>query len=741
MKKRFFLLAFLMAALAFPALTVSAAGGQAYNVMTNPGADMATEMNISWHSDVAVSFVQYTKVSDTNWQNANLVLGQATEFSVPDSQQFSGKTVLSSGFTARYHCKATLTGLEPNTEYKYRVGQDPAGSQDVYYFKTASGAGPFSFLFFTDPQYVNDSGASIFNNLVQKARTIDPDIRFSVVSGDFVDRGGKIEQWDILFRQSSLRQMPFAVTPGNHEYYDASSTPVFFNNTYYNGFYNNPANGATSVLGSSYYFRYNNVLFVSIDSEAAVTAAQKGAQKTWFENGMKSNHAQYIVVFMHRSFYGGIYGSVSAGLRADWQGLFDKYGVDLVLTGHDHIYRRTTRIYEGIAATDPNKGTTYMSGGSAGAKFYDLQYEDGKDKFRDLFECEFARQSSVSIFQVGIDSIKLITINSSGQYLDEVTLAAKRSPSPASNFTKESYLDSVRVTLDDKDPTKAVFYWGNQWYGHVNSARLISADGTIYGHKYLDTNRLGNYVNITGLEPNRTYDFTLQVEFKDGTTAERELSLLTKLSYGRIENVELDVNGEAPVLNWFALLQNDQIDKFRVRVNDKLVAEPAITESSCALPALAPYRENTITFEAIDIYGDVVFTETLTYGEDVEFSITFTEERIELQPGGTANTVLTITPQADFAITYKSSDESVATIDAGGKITAVGVGEAVITAKISDQLDVTCAITVTVTAAEEPGKTSKKGCFGGLTAVAGLGCLGIAALFHRRRRHKANREN
>lgn len=213
-------------------------------------------------------------------------------------------------------------------------------------------------------------------------------------------------------------------------------------------------------MGSSYYFKYNNVLFVSIDSEAAVnSAANKTAQKTWFENVMKSNHAQYIVVFMHRSFYGGIYGSVSAGLRADWQGLFDKYGVDLVLTGHDHIYRRTTRIYEGEASTVDYRGTTYMISGSAGAKYYDLQYE-GNNKYKELFEKEFARQSSVSIFQVGIDGLKLITIGTSGQTLDEVTLPAKRSPHPASGFAKESYLDSVKLTLDSKDPTKAVFYWG-----------------------------------------------------------------------------------------------------------------------------------------------------------------------------------------------------------------------------------------------------------------------------------------
>ena len=736
MKKGFFYSIFVIFILIFSSVTARGTIGQGYNVMTNPGEDMRTEMNISWHSDDKISFVQYTKASDTDWKDARLVLGMSEEFSVPESQQFGSKTVISDGFTPRYHLKVNLTGLEPDTEYKYRVGRDPSFS-DTYYFKTGSGVEPFSFLAFTDPQYANDSGASIFNNLVQKALEIDPDIRFSVVSGDLVDRGGKIEQWNILFRQSSLRLMPFAVAPGNHEYYDASPTPVFFDNTYYKGFFNNPENGAEGVLGSSYYFKYNNVLFVSIDSEAAVnSAANKTAQKTWFENVMKSNHAQYIVVFMHRSFYGGIYGSVSADLRADWQGLFDKYGVDLVLTGHDHIYRRTTRIYEGEASTVDYRGTTYMISGSAGAKYYDLQYE-GNNKYKELFEKEFARQSSVSIFQVGIDGLKLITIGTSGQYLDEVTLPAKRSPHPASGFAKESYLDSVKLTLDSKDPTKAVFYWGNQWYGHVNSARLHGEDGEVIGHEYFDTNKLGNTIQITDLEPNRTYQYTLKVEFKDGTTAEREINLLTKLSYGRIENLNLDVSGATPVLNWLAFLENDQIEKFRVLANDELVEELGPAAMSCDIGGLDPFRLNVITLEAVDKFGDVVYRESVEYGEDVTFTTTCPDIEIELEPGESKRPSVVVEPERDVTLVFESSDPEVAIVSADGEITAVAPGTATITVKIAEKPDVTCAIAVEVVEAKEkPGDApKKKGCFGGFSAIAGLWCLGIAALLRRRRKY------
>ncbi|MDE6268331.1 MAG: Ig-like domain-containing protein, partial [Muribaculaceae bacterium] len=51
----------------------------------------------------------------------------------------------------------------------------------------------------------------------------------------------------------------------------------------------------------------------------------------------------------------------------------------------------------------------------------------------------------------------------------------------------------------------------------------------------------------------------------------------------------------------------------------------------------------------------------------------------------------------DVTITWKSSDESVATVDAEGKVTAVSVGEAVITATSASYSDISASCTVTVT--------------------------------------------
>lgn len=720
------LVSVLLLTLVFP-VGLNAAVKESYFVFTSPGEDMSTEMNISWHSDVEGTFVQYAPADEEGWNNAVRVDGECKPFSLPEEIHERGKIFRTIGFTERNRCTVSLKDLDPNTKYKYRVGKTTFSEPS--YFWTGGNVEPFSFLFFTDPQFFSDSTARTFNNLVYKALEVDPDIRFSVVTGDIVDRGGDMNYWNWLFNQPCLKEMPYAFAAGNHEYYDAIGANVY-SNAFMNAFTNYPANGAPNVLGSSYYFKYNNVLYVVVDSEAeTVNVARRQEQMDWFEEVMRTNHAQYITVYMHTGI--GMPPNRN-NAKARWLELFDKYGVDIVMTGHSHVYFRTKPIYDFAASTDPDRGTIYLEGGYSGPKAGTTS--PGNPTW---FETRFATAPSVTIFQVTTSHLSLRTIDITGFHLDEATIPAKRSPLPASGFEKESYLDSISLTVDEKDPTKAIFYWGNKWYGHVNYAQLIGEDEEVIGHDYLYSNRVGNYVTLTGLESNKTYNYTLKVEFKDGTVVERPMTLETpKLPYGRIENLELDTSGEKPLLTWFAFLENDQIEKYRVLVNDELLTELEVGAMSCEITGLDPYRKNVIKLEAVDVSGDVVFTDFVEHGEDVEFTLAYPEDEIELEPGKSKTPAVSLNPKLDVTIVYESSDETVATVDANGKITAVAEGEATITAKILERPDVVATIKVKVAAAEEPEDpgTEKKGCFGSIAAFAGLGSLGLIVLFRRRRR-------
>ncbi|MCR4654664.1 MAG: Ig-like domain-containing protein [Lachnospiraceae bacterium] len=84
--------------------------------------------------------------------------------------------------------------------------------------------------------------------------------------------------------------------------------------------------------------------------------------------------------------------------------------------------------------------------------------------------------------------------------------------------------------------------------------------------------------------------------------------------------------------------------------------------------------------------------------EDVRVTgVTLSSESISLKPGDSSTLKAAVKPDdaTNKNVTWSSSDESVATVDADGKVTAVKEGEAVITVKTADgEFTATCRVTV-----------------------------------------------
>jgi predicted phosphodiesterase len=96
-------------------------------------------------------------------------------------------------------------------------------------------------------------------------------------------------------------------------------------------------------LAKQYYsFDYQNTHFLALSSELD-SGKDPGQFKFAREDlGMaKSNpNIDWIIVYFHRPFYSGS-GLDSTGMRDIYHPLFERYGVDLVLTGHAHNYQRS----------------------------------------------------------------------------------------------------------------------------------------------------------------------------------------------------------------------------------------------------------------------------------------------------------------------------------------------------------------------------------------------------------------
>jgi Calcineurin-like phosphoesterase len=86
-------------------------------------------------------------------------------------------------------------------------------------------------------------------------------------------------------------------------------------------------------------------------------------QTAWLEQQLRDSVATWkIAVFHHPPYTCGGHAGHSDVVRR-WVPLFERYDVQLVLSGHDHNYQRFA----------PRKGVTYVIHGGGGAKLYSLK--------------------------------------------------------------------------------------------------------------------------------------------------------------------------------------------------------------------------------------------------------------------------------------------------------------------------------------------------------------------------------
>ena len=114
---------------------------------------------------------------------------------------------------------------------------------------------------------------------------------------------------------------------GNH---DDSSTKL---NQYLNHF----------GLSNEYYsFNYNNAHFLVLSTEMITSSSQYDFAKIDLEKAAANSNIEWIIVYMHKPMYTspGAHPAETT-MRDMYHPLFDRYGVDLILNGHNHWYERS----------------------------------------------------------------------------------------------------------------------------------------------------------------------------------------------------------------------------------------------------------------------------------------------------------------------------------------------------------------------------------------------------------------
>jgi len=268
-----------------------------------------------------------------------------------------------------------LAPLPADTRVGYRIRLGPERSATpVHRFRTAPEPGsrlPGPILVF------GDSGAGTEAQIAVARRMAEVEgAELLLHTGDVAYPDGT--ETDLTVRhfrvyRELLARVPFFPSPGNHDVRTQRGAP--FRRAFL------PPGGTWGPGGLHYAFDWGSARLIALDTTGREEASgadlrERGAQYRWLEEELAaaatSAETAWIVVYFHHPPYTSnrtVFAEPHDGrIRELLAPLFDRYGVDLVLTGHDHHYERSHPLRGGRIDED-TPGTVYIVTGGGGARF------------------------------------------------------------------------------------------------------------------------------------------------------------------------------------------------------------------------------------------------------------------------------------------------------------------------------------------------------------------------------------
>lgn len=409
------------------ALATVAGWAQTENtVIVNPAADAATAVRLNWHTDADAQpgTCVYTKRSDSSWRKARIVKASAQIITAYDSlasKNAAGEDIIERVTFLRNTTQ--LDGLKPDTEYMYRLSNAP--NAEVRYFKTAPRKGPWTAAVISDfhayaPLPKRTQAAMDMLDTLESVNRAPFDMILHV--GDVCAWGGSYSFWKDLYSNDAFKRYLWAGVNGNHDNMDRRSTRL--SNNYFRYANNNPSNGYDTQDGVCYAFRYGQVLFVMLNSEAMRSPEGLEQAQQWVRQTIKDNPAKYIVVVEHYQWFDGTTGATSQYAR--WNKLFDECGVDLAIAANNHIYARTNALFND-SETDGTRGTVYIQTPSADNERGQAtkEWTENRDKIKYIWS-EGPKTVGALLMKVDDRHITLTLHDRSGKLIDTATVQAKR---------------------------------------------------------------------------------------------------------------------------------------------------------------------------------------------------------------------------------------------------------------------------------------------------------------------------
>ena len=331
--------------------------------------DTATSRAVTWRTDTSITEAV-----------AQIAVSQATPDFDKSCKTLKAKTETLDLNQAYYNIQGKVNyhsvifdSLTPDTLYAYRVGDgDKHWSEWIQFRTAATSDDPFTFVYFGDAQ---NGILSHWSRVIRMAYQKAPEAMFAIHAGDLINTAHKDLDWAEWFKAGSFLHSQWTGVPvlGNHELgkLDKKNTKHAIALQWRPQFTLPLEPDLPEVLQETVYsFDFQGMRVIVLN-----TILETEAQTQYLEKLLKDCDAKWKVITCHYSIFSPAKGRDFPYARKAWKPLLDKYGVDLVLQGHDHTYARG---HVPIRTSDNSYGDTletiYVTSVS-GQKMYDLSPE------------------------------------------------------------------------------------------------------------------------------------------------------------------------------------------------------------------------------------------------------------------------------------------------------------------------------------------------------------------------------
>jgi hypothetical protein len=226
---------------------------------------------------------------------------------------------------------------------------------------------------------------------------------FVIMLGDNIYGGHRpqdfVRKFELPYKPLLDAGVKFYASLGNHDHPDERLYKPF------------------NMGGARYYsFKKNDVTFLALDSNY-----MDATQLDWLEKQLRSSNSAWKICYFHHPLYSdGKFHGPDLDLRAHLTPLFQKYGVNAVFAGHEHVYERIK----------PEDGIYYFVLGNSGElRNHNLrpspQMQVGSDTDRDFM-----------LVEITGDRLYFQTISRTGKTVDSDMLQRQASPAKSARSEK-----------------------------------------------------------------------------------------------------------------------------------------------------------------------------------------------------------------------------------------------------------------------------------------------------------------